>query len=108
MSMRKIRITESGLKQLIMRIVEQVEETQDNIVKILASDFLKIFRYTNSVDAILNTKKYKDSKVVIVGDLIFPSNDKVKTLDEDPVDSYGPVVTIDWAMKVIRDCVSTS
>jgi len=78
--MRKIRITESGLKQLIMRIVEQVEETQDNIVKILASDFLKIFRYTNSVDAILNTKKYKDSKVVIVGDLKFPSNDKVKTL----------------------------
>ena len=80
MSMRKIRITESGLKQLIMRIVEQVEETQDNIVKILASDFLKIFKYTNSVDAILNTKKYKDSKVVIVGDLKFPSNDKVKTL----------------------------
>ncbi len=80
MSMRKIRITESGLKQLIMRIVEQVEETQDNIVKILASDFLKIFRYTNSVDAILNTKKYKDSKVVIVGDLKFPNNDKVKTL----------------------------
>jgi len=78
--MRKIRITESGLKQLIMRIVEQVEETQDNIVKILASDFLKIFRYTNSVDAILNTKKYKDSKVVIVGDLKFPNNDKVKTL----------------------------
>ncbi len=80
MRMRKIRITESGFKQLIMRIVEQIEETQDNIVKILASDFLKIFRYTNSVDAILNTKKYKDSKVVIVGDLKFPSNDKVKTL----------------------------
>jgi hypothetical protein len=67
--MRKVRITEIGLKQLIMRIVEQVEENENDaesdVVKILASDFLKIFRYTNSVDGILNAKKYKDSKVVI-------------------------------------------
>ena len=80
MSMRKVRITESGLKQLIKRIIEQVEETESEVVKILASDFLKIFKYTNSVDAILNQKKYKDSEVVIVGDLNFPNNDKVKTL----------------------------
>jgi hypothetical protein len=28
MSMRKVRITESGLKQLIKRIIEQVEENE--------------------------------------------------------------------------------
>jgi hypothetical protein len=66
---------------MVRLIIEENEnETESEVVKILASDFLKIFRYTNSVDAILNTKKYKDSKVVIVGDLNFPSNDKVKTL----------------------------
>ena len=80
MSMRKVRITESGLKQLIKRIIEQVEESESEVVKILPTEFLRLFKYTNSVDAILNQKKYKDNRVVIAGDLEFPSNDRVRTL----------------------------
>jgi hypothetical protein len=79
--MKNFKLIESDLRKIVRLIIEENEnETESDVVKILASDFLKIFRYTNSVDAILNTKKYKDSKVVIVGDLNFPSNDKVKTL----------------------------
>lgn len=80
MSMRKVRITESGLKQLIKQIIEQVEETENEIIKILPTEFLRMIRYTNSVDGILNLKKYKDKKVVIAGDLVFQSNDRVRTL----------------------------
>lgn len=77
--MRKIRLTESGLKSLIKRIINEVDEVQDEIVTISPKEFSRLLKYTNSFNAILNLKKYKDKKVVIDGDLTV-RNDKIVTL----------------------------
>lgn len=77
--MKKIRLTERGLKSLIKRIINEVDEVQDEIVTISPDEFLRMLKYTNSFNAILNLKKYKDKKVVIDGDLNV-RNDKIVTL----------------------------
>ena len=45
--MKNFKLIESDLRKLVRLIIEENEnETESDVVKILASDFLKIFRYT--------------------------------------------------------------
>lgn len=75
-------IKEENLRQFVRMIIEDVE---DDIIRVSLDDFLKILKHTNSVDAILKSKKFRDKKVVIDGNLKIPSNDKIVTLG----DLYG-------------------
>ena len=59
--MKNLQLIESDLRKLVRLIFE---EEENNIIKIAPEDFLKMFRYTNSVDAILNLKKYKMKQLV--------------------------------------------
>lgn len=72
-------IKEDNLQQFVRLIIEDVE---DDIIRVSPDDFLKILKYTNSIDAILKSKKFKNKKVVIDGNLNIPSNDKIVTLGD--------------------------
>lgn len=61
--MKNFKLIESDLRKLVRLIIEETEnESESEVVKILPTQFLKLFKYTNSVDAILNQKNIKIKK----------------------------------------------
>jgi len=70
-------INEKKLREFVRMIIEDVE---NDVIKMAPDELLNLVKYTNSIDGILNAKKFRDKKVVISGKIKFPENDKIVTL----------------------------
>lgn len=87
---------------------ESIQKVVDLVYNLGFESFDEKYNFDQFKNRYFEHLKYVFEKLPIDPGIALVFLGKFKTLDDDTVDSYGPVVTIDWAMKVIRDCVSTS
>jgi hypothetical protein len=87
---------------------ESIQKIVDLVYKLGFDSFNEKYNHNNFKDFFFPYLKYAFEKLPLDPGIALIFLNRFKITDSNPEEPYGPTITVDWALKVVRDCVSTS
>ena len=87
---------------------ESIHKIVDLVYKLGFDSFGEEYNYQQFKNSFFPYLKYAFEKIPLDPGLALIFLNRFKVVDSKSKNPYGPTLTVDWAVKVVRDCVSTS
>ena len=87
---------------------ESIQKIVDLVYKLGFDSFSEKYNHNRFKDFFFPYLKYAFEKMPLDPGIALIFLNRFNVTDSNPEDPYGPTITVDWALKVVRDCVSNS
>lgn len=87
---------------------ESIQKIIELVYKIGFDSFNEKYNYKQFEDYFLPYLKYAFKELPLDPGVALIFLNRFKVYESSPDDDYGPTISVDWALKVVRDCVITS